>query len=90
MNKFWFVYIVRCNDDSLYTGVTTDVVRRVDQHNSGRGAKYTRSRRPVRGVWEAMADSRSTAQKIESSIKKLSKEEKEKLVVNGVGCMGLL
>ena len=90
MNKFWFVYIVRCNDDSLYTGVTTDVVRRVDQHNSGRGAKYTRSRRPVRGVWETMTDSRSTAQKIESSIKKLSKEEKEKLVVHGAGCMGLL
>ena len=43
----WYVYVVRCSDDSLYTGISKDVARRIDEHNRGRGAKYTRGRRPV-------------------------------------------
>lgn len=77
----WFVYMVRCNDNSLYTGITTDVVRRVDEHNGLSGkktaAKYTRVRQPVVLVYEEQAESRSKASQREVAIKRLSKKEKE-------------
>ena len=73
----WFVYIVLCSDDSLYTGVTTDVQRRVREHNSTkRGAKYTRSRRPVKLVEFLPVKNRSAALRLESKIKSLKKSEK--------------
>jgi len=77
----WFLYVVRCNDDTLYTGVTTDLQRRLAEHNhSRRGAKYTRSRRPVELVyWLDYAD-RSEVQKAEYKFKKLSKREKEEAI----------
>ena len=75
-----FVYIVRCADGTLYTGWTTDVERRVAQHNAGRGARYTRMRRPVALVYREEAPDRSTAMRREVAIKKLDRERKERLV----------
>lgn len=75
--KEWYVYIVKCCDDSLYTGITVDVDRRILEHNtSNKGAKYTRSRRPVKLVHIETYDNRSTASKRESAIKKLNRSEK--------------
>lgn len=73
----YFVYMLRCRDGSLYTGIATDVARRVMEHNSSsRAAKYTRSRRPVRLVHAERFKSRSTAQKREAAIKRLTRVEK--------------
>ncbi len=76
----WYIYILECSDGSLYTGITIDVNRRLLEHNSGKGAKYTRNRRPVkiRAVFEAQ--SRSEAAKEEYRIKQLSRKEKLKLI----------
>jgi len=77
----WFVYILRCADGSLYTGVTTDPVRRLKEHNSTtKGARYTRSRRPVRLVHAEPAASRSTACRREYQLKQLSKADKERVI----------
>ena len=76
----YFVYIVRCVDDTLYTGITTDVERRVKEHNAGNmGAKYTKMRRPVRLVYADEFCNRSVASKEEFRIKKLSRIQKEAL-----------
>ena len=75
-----FVYIVRCEDGSLYTGYTTDVSERLITHNSGKGAKYTRSRLPVSLVYYKRVDSKSMGLRLEARIKKLTKKEKEDLV----------
>ncbi|EEI87365.1 GIY-YIG catalytic domain protein [Anaerococcus lactolyticus ATCC 51172] len=75
-----FVYIVRCEDGSLYTGYTTDVKERLITHNSGKGAKYTRSRLPVSLVYYKRVDSKSMGLRLEARIKKLTKKEKEALV----------
>ena len=75
-----FVYILRCGDDSLYTGYTNDVKKRLEVHNSGKGAKYTRSRLPVKLVYYKRVDSKSIGLKLEARIKKLSKKKKEALV----------
>lgn len=75
-----FVYILRCGDDSLYTGYTNDLDKRVKTHNSGKGAKYTRSRLPVRLVYSKRVDSKSIGLKLEARIKKLTKIEKEAFV----------
>jgi predicted GIY-YIG superfamily endonuclease len=72
----WFVYVVRCADDSLYTGISTDVPARVATHNAGRGARYTRARLPVRLVHVETKRSRSTALKREAAIKALSRAQK--------------
>jgi len=78
----WFVYIVRCADDSLYTGITKDVDRRIQEHNEGDklAAKYTRARRPVVLAYQETCESRSVATKREIEIKKLSREEKEEFL----------
>ena len=80
--KSWFVYIMRCADNSLYTGVTTDISRRLDQHNGliKNGAKYTRNRQPVTLVYQETSNSRSEACKREYAIKDLSKSDKELLI----------
>lgn len=78
----WHVYMVCCADGSLYTGVTTDVPRRLAQHNAGSaGARYTRARRPVKLVWHEVAASRSAAQQREAAIKRFSREQKLRLLV---------
>lgn len=76
----WFVYILRCGDWSLYTGVTTDLERRLKEHRSGRGAKYTRAHLPVELVWQEECASESDAKKRESEIKFMEKAEKENMV----------
>tara|TARA_B100001250_G_C19248413_1_gene549613 strand:+ start:332 stop:574 length:243 start_codon:yes stop_codon:yes gene_type:complete len=77
----WYVYLVACSDNSLYCGVTTDLNRRINEHNHAqKGAKYTRSRRPVKLVWSTTAKNRSEAQKEEAKIKKLSRKQKLQLI----------
>ena len=80
--KKWTVYILRCADDSLYTGITTDINRRLQQHNEDdrSGARYTRARRPVTLAWTEMAADRSIASRREQAIKKLSRKNKLKLI----------
>ena len=79
----WTVYIARCRDGSLYTGVTTDPERRLVEHNSGRGGAYTRSKGPLVIVYTEMATDRSEAQRRERAIKRLTRTEKEELVLGG-------
>ncbi len=77
----WFVYMLECADGTIYTGCTTDVERRVREHNtSPRGAKYTRSRRPVRLLIAFPMHSRSDAQREEIRVKRLPRTEKLRLV----------
>lgn len=76
----WFVYILECRDGSLYTGVTNDIARRLQQHNDGNGARYTRSRRPVRLRYHEQCDSRSTALLRECALRLLSRKEKDALL----------
>lgn len=76
-NADWFVYILECNDSTLYTGITNNLEKRIEQHNNGQdGAKYTRARRPVKCVYQEIQKNRSEATKREFSIKKLSRSEK--------------
>jgi putative endonuclease len=85
LTGMYYVYMVECADKTLYTGITTDIQRRVDEHNhSPKGARYTRSRRPVSLVYcETFAD-RSGASKREYEIKKMNKQLKYKLIENMV------
>jgi putative endonuclease len=76
----WYVYLVQCGDGSLYTGISNDVAARVAVHNEGRGARYTRSRRPVTLVYLERRRSRSTALRREAAIKALSRAEKQALI----------
>jgi putative endonuclease len=78
----WWVYLLRCADNTLYTGVATDVERRLREHNGELkgGARYTRPRRPVEIVWREACESRSAAQIREAEIKKLSRVEKLSLI----------
>lgn len=77
----YFVYILRCSDDTLYTGITTDIERRIDEHNNSPiGAKYTRNRRPVTLVYSETCEDKSAASKREYAIKKLTRTQKEKLL----------
>ena len=77
----WHVYIVRCSDDSLYTGIAKDIEKRIDAHNSGKeGAAYTRAHRPVKLVYQESYKTRSDATRREIDIKRLSKEEKELMI----------
>jgi len=78
----WTVYVLRCVDDSLYTGVTTDIERRVNEHNHDNklAASYTKSRRPVKLVYSEPCEDRSQALKREIGIKKLKRKQKEALI----------
>ena len=76
----WFTYMLKCSDDSLYTGVTNNLEKRVKVHNSGKGAKYTRSRLPVKLVYLEVHPDRSSAQKAESALKKLNRAEKIEMI----------
>ena len=76
----WFVYILECADKTLYTGITPDPERRLLQHNAGKGAKYTKGRRPVRLVYKEDTPGKSEAARRECAIKKLKKAEKRILI----------
>lgn len=79
-NVSWFVYLLRCRDNTLYTGITNDLERRVKQHQSGNASRYTRSRLPVVLVYHERQANRSLALKRELAIKRLSRYEKDSLV----------
>lgn len=79
----WTVYILRCADGSLYTGIAKDAAARLATHNSGRGAKYTKARRPVAMIYSEPAECRSTASKREYAIKQLRRSDKLALIKQG-------
>ena len=77
----YYIYILKCSDETLYTGITTDLIRRLDEHNnSDKGAKYTKLRRPVKLVYSEPSEDRSSASKREYVIKKLSRLKKLELI----------
>ena len=78
----WVVYILRCSDDTFYTGITNDLDARVAAHSDGTGAKYTKGRGPFEIVYVEDCDDRSHASAREFAIKKLSREQKEKLLAS--------
>lgn len=80
MEHVWYLYILRCGDGSLYTGITTDVEKRLEVHRSGKGAKYTRGRGPLELVYREECGTHSDALKREIQIKRLTRQEKEALV----------
>lgn len=82
MSAGWFVYVVRCRDGSLYTGCTNDLRRRLAAHDSGRGARYTRSRRPVTLLFWERAKDKGRALSREARLKQLSRAEKLALVAS--------
>lgn len=81
-NKGDCIYVVRCRDNSLYTGYTNHLERRIKQHNDGKGAKYTRARRPVTLVYTQPYPDKSQALKAEVRFKKLSKAQKEAIIAD--------
>ncbi|MBU9721978.1 MULTISPECIES: GIY-YIG nuclease family protein [Bacillaceae] len=78
-----FVYIIRCNDETYYTGYTTDIEKRINQHEAGKGAKYTRGRSPLSLVYEESFQTKGEALKREYEIKQLSRQEKEAIISEG-------
>jgi len=80
----WSLYMVRCRDGKLYTGIAIDIERRIAEHRAGKGAKYLRGRTPLKLVFKKRIGSRSLALKVEQAIKKLPKCRKEKLIEAGM------
>ena len=76
----WHVYIVLCGDGTLYTGITNDLDKRIEKHNAGSGARYTRARLPVSLLWHESHDSKSAALKREYAIKQLTRAQKDALI----------
>ena len=79
-NKCWTVYILRCGDDTLYTGITDDLSKRLAAHNDGKGAKYTRGRGPVTLVYQECCPDKSAALRREYAIKQLPRQLKLSLI----------
>ena len=77
---FWYVYILRCGDGTLYTGITDDIPRRLAAHRAGKGAKYTRGRGPLELVYTEQLPDKSAALRREIEIKRLRRAEKERLI----------
>lgn len=75
-----YTYIVKCSDGTFYTGWTNDLTRRMEAHNQGRGAKYTKARRPVTLIYYETFETKEEAMKREYAIKRLSRKEKEELI----------
>ena len=80
METNWYLYILRCGDGTLYTGITTDVEKRLEAHRSGKGAKYTRGRSPLELAYQEVCGNHSDALKREAAVKKLSRKQKETLL----------
>ena len=76
----WSVYIIQCRDQTLYTGITNNLTKRLEMHESGRAAKYTKGRGPFKLVYQEFFENRSISTKRESEIKKLTKEDKNSLI----------
>ncbi len=79
MSKNWSVYMVKCKDNTFYTGVSNNIKHRIEQHNLGKGAKYTRARRPIELVYSEQCQDHSIALKRECAIKKLTRSQKKEL-----------
>lgn len=82
MEPVWFLYILRCKDGSHYTGITTDVAKRLEAHRSGKGAKYTRGRGPLELLYQEECGTHSQALKREYAVKNLTRQEKEQLILS--------
>ena len=80
--KQWCVYLVECKGGSYYCGITNDIDRRISEHNSGKGAKYTKSRRPVKLLASVEVEDRSAALKLEAAVKKKRKQDKISFLVS--------
>ena len=78
----WLIYVLRCSDNSLYTGITNNIEKRMLLHNKGKGSKYVFSRKPFVKVYEEIAISKSDALKLEYKIKKMTKKEKENFIIS--------
>lgn len=78
--KPWYVYIVRCRDGSLYTGISDNVSKRIEKHNSGKGAKYTAQRRPVTLLFQETHPDQGSARRREEQIKRWPREKKKQLI----------
>jgi putative endonuclease len=77
----WFLYILRCRNNTFYTGVTKDLERRLKMHNNGKASRYTRARRPVRMIYQELCGTRVQALVRECQVKELSRKEKERLIL---------
>lgn len=84
MQKTFYTYILRCSDNTLYTGWTNDLEKRLQSHNNGKGAKYTKARLPVEMVYYKEVESKEEAMRLEWRIKQLRRSEKIKLINNEV------
>jgi len=82
MELIWYLYILRCCDGTLYTGITTDVEKRLEAHRPGKGAKYTRGRGPLELVYRETCGSHSDALKREMAVKRLTRTQKEAMIAN--------
>lgn len=82
MEKSWYLYILRCGDGSLYTGITVDVPKRLEAHQKGKGAKYTRGRGPLELVYQEKCEDHSQALRRELEIKAMTREEKIRFLEN--------
>lgn len=80
----WYLYLVRCKDGTLYTGITTDIARRFAEHQNGKGSKYLRGRGPLALVFQRKIESKKLALVAENKVKKLPKMKKEELIKDGV------
>ena len=80
LESIWYLYILRCGDGSLYTGITTDVEKRLEAHRTGKGAKYTRGRTPLELVYRETCGSHSEALRRELAVKKLTRDQKERMI----------
>ena len=76
----WFLYLVKCQDTSLYTGITTNIPRRIKEHNAKKGAFYTKNKIPVELVYREVMPNQSEARKREAAIKRLTRQEKQELI----------
>ena len=81
-DKKWCVYMLECSDSTIYTGITNDLENRIKVHNSGKGAKYVKTRLPVKLLWNIESENRSEASKLEIKIKKLSRIQKLNIIEN--------
>ena len=88
-DKKHFTYILRCSDDSLYTGYTTNLVKRLQTHNAGKGAKYTKVRLPVEMVYHEEYATKEEAMRREAAIKKLTRKQKIELIKNQTNTKGI-
>lgn len=86
--RHWFLYALRCADETLYTGITTDLARRVAEHNSGRGARYTAGRRPVALLAAWRFPDRGSAQRAESRFRRLSRKRKLAIITQRLSFEG--